>query len=128
MALTPWKDPSWFQSGVDLRMVSRRKVVLTDASNADWGALCKGRPTSSSKTASYQLPDNASSLSGPQNLPARSEGEPCTEGAPCLSPIGQDGSGVNGPSVKRVGDVQALSVSASCLEFWPNDCKVVFKH
>ncbi len=30
-------------------------------------------------------------------------------------------------SVKRVGDLQALSVSASCLEFWPNDYKVVLQ-
>ncbi len=30
-------------------------------------------------------------------------------------------------SVKRVGDLQALSVSASCLEFGPNDCKVVLQ-
>ncbi len=30
-------------------------------------------------------------------------------------------------SVKRVGDLQALSVSASCLEFWSNYCKVVLK-
>ncbi len=30
-------------------------------------------------------------------------------------------------SVKRVGDLQALSISASCLEFGPNDCKVILK-
>lgn len=30
-------------------------------------------------------------------------------------------------SVKRVGDLQALSISASCLEFGPSDCKVVLK-
>ncbi|XDV14304.1 hypothetical protein PO909_014576 [Leuciscus waleckii] len=30
-------------------------------------------------------------------------------------------------SVKRVGDLQALSVSTSCLEFWPNDSRVVLK-
>ncbi len=30
-------------------------------------------------------------------------------------------------SVKRVGDLQVLSISASCLEFGPNDCKVVLK-
>ncbi len=30
-------------------------------------------------------------------------------------------------SIKRVGDLQALSVSASCLEFGPNDCKVVLQ-
>ncbi len=29
--------------------------------------------------------------------------------------------------VKRVSDLQALSVSASCLEFGPNDCKVVLQ-
>ncbi len=29
--------------------------------------------------------------------------------------------------VKKVSDLQALSVSASCLEFEPNDCRVVFK-
>ncbi len=28
-------------------------------------------------------------------------------------------------SVKSVGDLQALSVSASCLEFGPSDCKVI---
>ncbi len=30
-------------------------------------------------------------------------------------------------SVMRVGDFQALSVTASCLEFGPNDCTVVLK-
>ena len=30
-------------------------------------------------------------------------------------------------SVKRVGDLQALSVSASCLEFGPGDSKVILK-
>ncbi len=30
-------------------------------------------------------------------------------------------------SVKQVGNLQALSVSASCLEFGPNDCKVVLQ-
>lgn len=30
-------------------------------------------------------------------------------------------------SVKRVGDLQALSVSTSCFEVWPNDRKVILK-
>ncbi len=30
-------------------------------------------------------------------------------------------------SVKRVGNLQALYVNASCLEFGPNDCKVVLQ-
>jgi len=30
-------------------------------------------------------------------------------------------------SVKRIGDLQALSVSASCMEFGPNDSKVILK-
>lgn len=30
-------------------------------------------------------------------------------------------------SVKRMGDLQALSVCASSLEFGPNDCKVILK-
>ena len=30
-------------------------------------------------------------------------------------------------SVKRVGDLQALSVSLACLEFGPNDSKVILK-
>ena len=30
-------------------------------------------------------------------------------------------------SVKRVGDLHALSVSATCLEFGPNDSKVILK-
>ncbi len=30
-------------------------------------------------------------------------------------------------SVKRVGDLQALSVSPACLEFGPNDSKVVLR-
>ncbi len=30
-------------------------------------------------------------------------------------------------SVKRVGDLQALSVNPACLEFRPNDSKVVLK-
>ncbi len=30
-------------------------------------------------------------------------------------------------SVKSVGDLQVLSISPACLEFWPNDSKVVLK-
>ena len=30
-------------------------------------------------------------------------------------------------SVKRVGDLHALSVSAACLEFGPNDSKVILR-
>ncbi len=30
-------------------------------------------------------------------------------------------------SAQRVGEMQSLSVSASCLDFGPNDCKVVLK-
>ncbi len=30
-------------------------------------------------------------------------------------------------SIKRLGDLQALSVSASCLTFGPNDCKIVLQ-
>lgn len=30
-------------------------------------------------------------------------------------------------SVKRVGDMHALSVSNSCMDFGPGDCKVVLK-
>ncbi|CAM4665764.1 unnamed protein product [Leuciscus chuanchicus] len=43
-ALDPWKVTDWHQSGVDLGMVSKRKVVSTDASNSGWGALYEGRP------------------------------------------------------------------------------------
>ncbi len=41
----PWKDPQWFERGVTLGMVYRRKVVSTDVSNTGWGALCEGKPT-----------------------------------------------------------------------------------
>ncbi|CAM4657101.1 unnamed protein product [Leuciscus chuanchicus] len=43
-ALNPWKAADWYQSGVDLGMTSRRKVISTDASNSGWGALYEGRP------------------------------------------------------------------------------------
>ncbi len=33
------------EQGVPLGMVCRRKVVLTDASDTGWGALCEGKPT-----------------------------------------------------------------------------------
>ncbi|KAL1267190.1 hypothetical protein QQF64_002865 [Cirrhinus molitorella] len=45
--------------------------------------------------------------------------------APYHTPI--DGQSVALTSVKRMGDLQALSVSPSCLEFGPNDSKVVLK-
>ncbi|CAM4661937.1 unnamed protein product [Leuciscus chuanchicus] len=35
-ALAPWRNPHWFQSGVALGAVTRRKVVSTDASNTGW--------------------------------------------------------------------------------------------
>ncbi|KAL0161810.1 hypothetical protein M9458_041206, partial [Cirrhinus mrigala] len=43
-ALVPWKGPQWFERGVPLGSVCRRKVVTTDASNKGWGALCDGNP------------------------------------------------------------------------------------
>ncbi|KAL0192323.1 hypothetical protein M9458_010619, partial [Cirrhinus mrigala] len=43
-ALIPWKNSQWMERGVPLGMVCRRKVVTTDASNTDWGALCDGKP------------------------------------------------------------------------------------
>ena len=45
-ALAPWKNTSWYQSGVSMGVVSKRKVISTDASNLGWGALCEGRPSS----------------------------------------------------------------------------------
>lgn len=48
------------QTAVDLGLISRRKVVSTDASNMVWEALCEGRPTSRllvehGEMATYQL-------------------------------------------------------------------------
>ncbi|KAL0204018.1 hypothetical protein M9458_002036, partial [Cirrhinus mrigala] len=43
-ALIPWKNSQWMERGVPLGMVCRRKVVMTDASNTGWGALCNGKP------------------------------------------------------------------------------------
>ncbi len=40
-----WRDPFWLKQGVILDMVHRRKVVMTDASNKGWEALCEGKPT-----------------------------------------------------------------------------------
>ncbi len=44
-ALTPWKNPRWMEKGVAMGLVHTRKVVMTDASNTGWGALCEGKPT-----------------------------------------------------------------------------------
>ncbi len=44
-ALTPWKNPQWMKKGVAMGLVHTRKVVMTDASNTGWGALCEGKPT-----------------------------------------------------------------------------------
>ncbi|KAL0185441.1 hypothetical protein M9458_021138, partial [Cirrhinus mrigala] len=43
-ALIPWKNSQWMERGVPQGMVCRRKVVMTDASNTGWGALCDGNP------------------------------------------------------------------------------------
>ncbi len=43
-ALAPWTNYQWIERGVPLGMVYRRKVVLIDASNLGWGALCDGKP------------------------------------------------------------------------------------
>jgi len=47
-ALAPRKDPNHYQIGVSIGLVSRKKVVTTEASDTGWGGLCKGRPTSGS--------------------------------------------------------------------------------
>ncbi len=44
-ALARWRDPFWLKQGVILDTAHRRKVVMTDASNKGWGALCEGKPT-----------------------------------------------------------------------------------
>jgi hypothetical protein len=44
-ALEPWKAVNWYQTGVNLGVISKLKVVSTDASNSGWGALYEGRPT-----------------------------------------------------------------------------------
>ncbi len=44
-ALARWRDPFWLKRGVILDTAHRRKVVMTDASNKGWGALCEGKPT-----------------------------------------------------------------------------------
>ncbi len=41
-ALARWRDPFWLKQGVILDTAHRRKVVMTDASNKGWGALCEG--------------------------------------------------------------------------------------
>lgn len=47
-ALAPQKAPTLYQTGVNMGLVSTRKVVSTYGFNTGWGALCKGRPTSGS--------------------------------------------------------------------------------
>ncbi len=44
-ALARWRILFWLKQGVILDTAHRRKVVMTDASNKGWGALCKGKPT-----------------------------------------------------------------------------------
>lgn len=43
-AVAHWKDPHLYQTGVQLGLTSRKKVVTTDASNLGWGALSEVRP------------------------------------------------------------------------------------
>lgn len=43
-ALAPWRTPQLYQLGLDLRLISRRKMVTIDTSNTGWGNLCIGRP------------------------------------------------------------------------------------
>ncbi len=42
-ALTHWRNPFWLKRGVTLDTAHKRKVVMTDASNKGWGALCEGK-------------------------------------------------------------------------------------
>ncbi|KAG1925996.1 apolipoprotein L3-like, partial [Pimephales promelas] len=44
-ALEPCEAVDRYQTGVNLGVISKLKVVSTDASNSGWGALYKGRPT-----------------------------------------------------------------------------------
>lgn len=44
-ALVPWQSPHFYQNGVMLGSVFRRKVVMTDASKMGWGTMCEGRIT-----------------------------------------------------------------------------------
>ncbi len=44
-ALARWRDPFLLKWDVTLDTAHRRKVVMTDASNKGWGALCEGKPT-----------------------------------------------------------------------------------
>ncbi len=44
-ALARCRDLFWLKQGVTLDTANRRKVVITDASNKGWGALCEDKPT-----------------------------------------------------------------------------------
>ncbi len=44
-ALACWRDLFWLKQGMILDTAHRRKVVMTDASNRDWGLLCEVKPT-----------------------------------------------------------------------------------
>lgn len=48
--LVPWKSPQLYLLGVEWGSVSRRKVVMMDASKTGWGTLCHGRPAFGSWT------------------------------------------------------------------------------
>lgn len=51
-ALKPWQNPDLYQRGVQMGLVTRRKVVTTDASTTGWGAHCDGLPASGHWTES----------------------------------------------------------------------------
>lgn len=84
LALACCKAPHLYRASADLRLVSRRKVVLTDASNKGFGAMREGRMTSGSWSSAERLPWNT----GSQNLPTR------PQIAPRPSPLGQNSGGV----------------------------------
>ena len=45
-ALVPWRAQDWYLKGVTMEVISRRKVVFTDASNLGCDALHEGKPVS----------------------------------------------------------------------------------
>ncbi len=146
-ALTHWRNPLWLKQGMTLDTAHKRKVVMTDASNKGWGALCEGKLTfglwfeeestlhinslemlAVCLACQFFLPDirghNVLVRSDSSSVPTilRVLKGPPFEPLQSLSLRAAEIC----PAVSiGVGDLQALSINPACQEFGPNDSKVI---